>query len=134
MIVSDINDCASLPCDNGATCMDLIDSYQCNCIPGYTDSNCRTGYLRFLLKLAILKKLFLNFPNYGIYRKEICFFGIWIKYFSLLSFLKIHYICQFRHQRMWQQSMSQWSFLFESAQLISLYLRRWLYWSELSIK
>ena len=40
---SDILECASDPCENGATCNDLINGYECVCEPGYEGINCETG-------------------------------------------------------------------------------------------
>ena len=31
-----INECGSNPCANGGTCMDLINSFKCDCLPGFT--------------------------------------------------------------------------------------------------
>ncbi len=39
----DVNECQSNPCENGAICNDMIDQYNCTCIPGYTGINCETG-------------------------------------------------------------------------------------------
>lgn len=36
----DIDECESSPCKHGATCVDLVNDYQCNCAPGYSGSNC----------------------------------------------------------------------------------------------
>ena len=33
---------------NGASCIDGVNSYTCNCIGGYVGSNCETGKFRFL--------------------------------------------------------------------------------------
>ena len=41
--VLDINECSSSPCHNNGTCFDHVNSYQCNCVPGYTGSNCEIG-------------------------------------------------------------------------------------------
>lgn len=38
-----INDCASSPCLNHATCVDALNSYVCKCPPGFTGSKCETG-------------------------------------------------------------------------------------------
>ncbi|XP_068721032.1 uncharacterized protein [Montipora capricornis] len=38
----DMNECSPNPCQNGATCVDLVGSYRCNCKPGYTGNNCQT--------------------------------------------------------------------------------------------
>ena len=42
-LLLDIDECASSPCQNGGTCMDQVNSYQCQCLPGYTDLQCQTG-------------------------------------------------------------------------------------------
>ena len=34
--------CYSSPCQNGGTCVDGDNSYTCNCVTGYEDSNCAT--------------------------------------------------------------------------------------------
>lgn len=39
----DINECDSSPCKNGGTCADGINSYSCDCVPGYMGSNCEIG-------------------------------------------------------------------------------------------
>ena len=38
----EINECQSDPCQNNATCRDLIADYQCLCRPGYTGKDCDT--------------------------------------------------------------------------------------------
>ena len=43
VLVSDIDDCAGSPCDNGATCVDEVAGYSCNCVTGYTGTTCQTG-------------------------------------------------------------------------------------------
>ena len=43
ILFSDINECAPAPCQNGATCVDLVGSYRCDCKSGYTGNNCETG-------------------------------------------------------------------------------------------
>jgi len=37
-----IDECASAPCVNGATCTDGPDSYSCACVAGYSGVNCQT--------------------------------------------------------------------------------------------
>ncbi|KAM3825296.1 protein crumbs homolog 2 [Vipera latastei] len=34
------NECESQPCQNGGSCLDLVNSYQCDCSPGYTGTEC----------------------------------------------------------------------------------------------
>ena len=40
---SDIDECASDPCFNGGTCSDLVNSFVCNCPPGYGGVLCDAG-------------------------------------------------------------------------------------------
>ena len=40
---TDINDCATNPCDNGGTCTDGENSYTCACVAGYSGKNCTTN-------------------------------------------------------------------------------------------
>ena len=42
-IFSDTNECASNPCQNGATCIDAVNSYTCNCAAGYEGTLCQTS-------------------------------------------------------------------------------------------
>ena len=35
MYVADVNDCAGNPCQNGAQCVDGVNSYTCTCAAGY---------------------------------------------------------------------------------------------------
>jgi hypothetical protein len=37
----DIDECASNPCRNGATCKQSVDNYHCSCLPGFTGKNCQ---------------------------------------------------------------------------------------------
>ena len=45
--VSDIDECISAPCMNGATCSDDVNGYSCNCTSGYIGDNCETGQYLF---------------------------------------------------------------------------------------
>ena len=38
----DIDECASNPCLNGATCNDRVNRYTCTCASGWTDTHCET--------------------------------------------------------------------------------------------
>ena len=40
---SDIEDCANHACTNGASCVDGINSYWCNCTAGFSGVYCETG-------------------------------------------------------------------------------------------
>ena len=52
--VTEIEECLSCPCQNGATCVDRIDEYACACPLGYNGTHCedgkRTTILEFLRK------------------------------------------------------------------------------------
>ncbi|KAH3701912.1 hypothetical protein DPMN_076908 [Dreissena polymorpha] len=43
----DINECATNPCKNGATCNNLLNNYTCTCTGGWQGTNCDQG--KFLL-------------------------------------------------------------------------------------
>ena len=36
---SEIAECASSPCENNATCIELLNKYRCNCFEGFTGMN-----------------------------------------------------------------------------------------------
>ena len=40
-----INNCANIMCLNGATCVNGLNTYSCNCLAGYTGSVCQTSKL-----------------------------------------------------------------------------------------
>ncbi|CAG2249826.1 unnamed protein product [Mytilus edulis] len=37
---SDFDECGSNPCQNGGTCLDVINGYTCNCYPAYQGTDC----------------------------------------------------------------------------------------------
>ena len=41
--VLDIDECASSPCRNEATCSDAVNSYTCRCVAGFTGTHCESG-------------------------------------------------------------------------------------------
>ena len=41
--MTDMTECASSPCQNGATCIDDGDGAACTCVPGYTGLRCEFG-------------------------------------------------------------------------------------------
>lgn len=44
--VAEINECDSDPCQNGATCSDFVDFFNCTCVAGYEGTLCETGACR----------------------------------------------------------------------------------------
>ena len=36
----DIDDCTSVPCKNGGSCTDQVNSFECTCLAGYTGKRC----------------------------------------------------------------------------------------------
>ncbi len=40
---TDINECSSNPCLNGAACVDQVNGYVCNCLAGYAGIHCQTS-------------------------------------------------------------------------------------------
>ena len=42
---SDIDECLPEPCQNNATCVDLVDAFDCTCLVGYTGTVCETSKL-----------------------------------------------------------------------------------------
>ena len=42
---SDVDECASFPCENGGMCIDEIDFFTCNCNAGFTGGQCETSEL-----------------------------------------------------------------------------------------
>ena len=42
-IFTDIDECASNPCDNGAMCINLQNQYTCTCTGGWQGTHCEQG-------------------------------------------------------------------------------------------
>ena len=43
MYITDVNECASAPCQNGGSCEDEENGFVCECADGYTGAECQFG-------------------------------------------------------------------------------------------
>ena len=48
----DIDECESLPCENGGRCVDGLDVFTCQCSSGYTGNHCETSESLFAYNCA----------------------------------------------------------------------------------
>ena len=65
----DIDECATIPCQNGGSCIDQINGYSCNCDDGYNGTNCENGNCQTLLhhfKFDLISNTILRYLNYKI--------------------------------------------------------------------
>ena len=55
VITLDTDECSSNPCQNGGTCNDGVNEYDCtDCDPGYQGTHCEIGKFISNLKINIL--------------------------------------------------------------------------------
>ena len=47
-VILDIDECASSPCQNNATCIDGANGYGCNCTAGYNGTHCGIGKMYYV--------------------------------------------------------------------------------------
>ena len=43
IIFSDINECIPDPCQNGGSCTDVVNDYNCTCVLGFNGTNCENS-------------------------------------------------------------------------------------------
>ena len=72
-VITDVNECESSPCLNGASCIDLDNGYRCQCIEGWQGDTCHQGkiisprchYLE-LCTNKLLPLLFIEIPCFTL--------------------------------------------------------------------
>lgn len=87
----DINECMPRPCQNGATCVDLLDSYQCICPLGY-QGNCWVTGSRLLSRWSFVTRY-----EWDNWRCCINKFYLWQNNLSLSGLMDVnvyHHSCQ----------------------------------------
>ena len=52
LIFSDIDECASDPCQNNATCVDLINEFRCDCVPGFNETLCDNSKTNYFITFS----------------------------------------------------------------------------------
>ena len=53
-ISTDIDECVSSPCQNGGSCEDQVNRYECHCPAGYIGDHCQTGNIAFRTHVFVL--------------------------------------------------------------------------------
>lgn len=61
LYISDIDECTSMPCQNGGICTNGVDGYMCACAAGYEGDNCELGKSMGRLVLKMFTRPWLTF-------------------------------------------------------------------------
>ena len=69
--ITDTNECDPNPCLNGATCIDGVNTYTCNCPAGYTGVNCETSKCKQVCALFSIGPCFLNYNDSSVHLTEV---------------------------------------------------------------
>lgn len=74
IFLSDIDECASQPCENGGMCQDQINLYECICNAGYEGVNCEAGEscICILTRLYFFEPLYIVYWQMILYMSQIC--------------------------------------------------------------
>ena len=109
----DLDDCVNHNCSNGASCMDGINSYSCNCSAGFTGLNCETGRERTNKTPLLLHK-----PNFQSLVK-------------LAGFIN-PFLTSSRHRRLREPHMRKRCILCGWRQYLLMQMHSGIHWMELS--
>ncbi len=63
VFLSDIDECASSPCENNATCLQDIDFFNCTCVAGFTGTHCETSKTSSFQFFRIRSSTFFSVQN-----------------------------------------------------------------------
>ena len=139
LIIADIDDCADQPCQNGATCIDAVNDYTCNCVDGYTGKNCNIGKSR----VSVFKGFLIGIFQYSRWLGSIlckycklrfsescqyCGLRVRLWYYEqkkkkslFVSFLFNHgLLLPFRYRRLCWSALSKWSNLYRRREQLHL--------------
>ena len=119
----DIDECASSPCQNGGTCIDALNAYTCNCIPGYEGDNCEIGKIRQNLALFLVYQM-------SNHKENVISIKLYFMHYQKLS-RNTHNFFFYRHRWLCLRSLPKWRNLHRRYQLVYLQLRFWLFGKQL---
>ena len=57
---SDIDECATSPCQNSGSCTDQINGYSCSCAAGYDGANCENGNIAVSFQIFYKYQVYLS--------------------------------------------------------------------------
>ena len=49
--LTDTDECASIPCQNGGSCNDQLNKFTCQCAEGWTGTTCQTSKIKFIWQI-----------------------------------------------------------------------------------